>query len=268
MRTTLLVSLVAVALSACATSPTGRSQFLLVSPQAAIVQSEPAYFNTLANFKREGKLLHNPALSDRIQVITGRLVAQAVYYYPWTARWEWSVALVDEPNTINAWCMAGGRMALYSGIVYKLNLSDDEIAHIMGHEISHAIANHTAERMSMAIAQGLAVAAVQVGTEDRNAGDLAGMVANVALSLPNSRAGEAEADEMGMRLTTLAGYEPHAAVTLWQKMARQGGARPPEFLSTHPSPSNRAQRLAAMATQVRPLAPSVPPTPHKVRIYP
>ena len=268
MRARLLVSLVAVVLSACATSPTGRSQFLLISPQAAIAQSEPAYFNALADFRRQGKLLDNPVLGDRIRVISGRLVGQAVQYYPHTARWEWSVALIDDPNQINAWCMAGGRMAIYSGIIHKLRLSDDEIAQIMGHEISHAIANHTAERMSIAIAQGLTVAVIQASTENSAAGDLANFAASIALSLPNSRAGEAEADELGLRLATLAGYNPDAAVTLWQKMQQYGGPAPPEFLSTHPSAANRIERLAAMAASVRPMAPSVPPAPHDVRVYP
>ena len=111
----LLCSLLALLISACATSPTGRSQFVLVSPESAIAQSRVAYENQVHALRRDGALLHNPALSRRIERITGRLVTEAVRLYPHTARWEWSVALIDDPETINAWCMAGGRMAIYSG---------------------------------------------------------------------------------------------------------------------------------------------------------
>ena len=264
----LLFACTAVLVSACQTSPTGRSQFILVSPESAVAQSKSAYESQVQSFHRDGKLLHDPALSRRIETITGRLVTEAVRLYPHAARWQWSVALVDEPDTINAWCMAGGRMAIYSGIVNKLALSDDEIAHIMGHEISHALANHTAERMSMAMAQGLAVLAVQLGTESREAGDLANTIADLSLTLPNSRSAEAEADEIGMILAVRAGYEPLAAVSLWQKMAKQGGAGPPEFLSTHPSPGHRADRLAALAREAQGLSPAKPPKAHPVRMYP
>lgn len=268
MRRLLLLVLIPVLVAACATSPTGRSQFLLVSPEAAIARSQPAYLSQISAFAREGRLLNDPVLSDRVELITGRLVAEAVRHYPHTAGWDWSVALVDAPEQVNAWCMAGGRMAIYSGIVYQLDLSDQEIAQVMGHEISHAIANHTAEKMSLAIAQGLAVTAVQVGTGDGQVADLANSAANVALSLPNSRSAESEADHLGMQLAALAGYDPYAAITLWQKMAKHGGARPPAFLSTHPSPSNRARSLAAMAKDMQGLLPSRPPRPHPVKIYP
>ncbi len=265
----LLCSLLALLVSACATSPTGRSQFILISPDSAIAQSRVAYENQVQALRRDGALLNDPALSRRIERITGRLVTEAVRLYPHTAMWEWSVALIDEPETINAWCMAGGRMAIYSGIVFKLDLSDDEIAHIMGHEISHALANHTAERMSIAIAQGLAVLAIQLGTESQQAGEMADSVANVALTLPNSRSAELEADEIGMMLAVRAGYEPLAAVSLWEKMAKRGGgARPLEFLSTHPSPGNRAARLAALAEEFQRFAPDRTPEVFPVRMYP
>ena len=151
---------VAVALSGCVTSPTGRSQFLLVSPDAAIAESRVAYLATVRQLQREDKLLNDPLLAERVGEVTGRVVAATVARYPHTAGWNWSVALIDGPETVNAWCMAGGRMAVYSGLVHQLDLTDDELAQIMGHEIAHAVANHTAERMSMAIASGLGLAAV------------------------------------------------------------------------------------------------------------
>ena len=177
--------------------------------------------------------------------------------------------LVDDPEMVNAWCMAGGRMAIYSGLVSKLDPSDDELAHVLGHEISHAIANHSAEQMSLAILQGLAVTAIEIETGDRGTAAAADMLATVALDLPNSRGAEHEADQLGMELAYKAGYEPAAAVTLWDKMrAEGGGAGVPQFLSTHPDPDNRAARLAIQPinrNQPRPAHESAPGAIHSVR---
>ena len=260
--------LMAALLAGCTTSPTGRQQFMLVPPDAAISMAQTAYMDTLRQFARRGKLMNDPRLAERMARITGRLVAVAVQDYPHTAGWEWSVALIDDATVLNAWAMAGGRMAIYRGLIEKLSLSDDEIAHIMGHEIAHAIANHHAERMSMVLARNLAVSVVKQNTEeDSQAAPIADTVATVALTLPNSRSGEEEADNLGMRMATKAGYAPQAAVTLWQKMARHSGPRPPEFLSTHPDPASRITALSALVDNVQHLRPAAPPAPHEVRIY-
>ena len=252
----------------CTTSPTGRQQFMLVPPDAAVSMAQTAYMDTLRQFARVGKLMNDPRLAERMARITGRLVAVAVQDYPHTAGWEWSVALVDDATVLNAWAMAGGRMAVFRGLIEKLNLSDDEIAHIMGHEIAHAVANHDAERMSMVLAQNLAVSVVKQNTEeDSQAAPIANTVATVALTLPNSRSSEEEADKLGLRMATRAGYDPRAVVTLWQKMARHSGSRPPEFLSTHPDPARRVTALSALVEDVQHLRPAVPPEPHGVRIY-
>jgi len=236
--------LVAMVLVGCASSPTGRSQFLLISPEAAIVESETAYLSTMGELDRDGKLVTDPELLGRVARITGRLVTIAETSFPNTRDWQWSVAIIDDPETVNAWCMAGGRMAVYTGLIEQLQLTDDELAQIMGHEISHALANHTAERMSRAIATSIGVVAVGVAA-DNSAAAMAGatLVANVALELPNSRTAESEADTIGMELATRAGYDPEAAVTLWQKMGSLSEKRPPEFLSTHPEPANRQAAL-------------------------
>ncbi len=255
--------------AACATSPTGRTQFMLVPPDLAINESRLAYEQTLGELADSGQMLHDPALAERIERIVGRLVAAAVQTWPHTAGWQWSVVLVDDPEMVNAWCMAGGRMAIYSGLVSKLNPSDDELAHVLGHEISHAIANHSAEQMSLAILQGLAVTAIEIETGDRGTAAAADMLATVALDLPNSRGAEHEADQLGMELAYKAGYEPAAAVTLWDKMrAESGGVGALQFLSTHPDPDNRAARLAIQADQLRNQPPPRPPNPHPVRIHP
>ena len=253
----LLIALLALSLlPACATSPTGRSQLMLISPESAIVESKKAYLSTVDDLEKKNKLVDDPKMVDRVATITGRLVTVAKQKYPQSANWEWSVAIIDDPETVNAWCMAGGRMAVYTGLFQKLNLTDDEFAQIMGHEISHALANHTAERMSRAMATSLGVIAVGVAADNSGAAMMgAAAAAKVALELPNSRTAELEADNLGMRLATLAGYEPDAAVTLWQKMAKAGGSAPPEFLSTHPAPGNREAQLASMIPEMRGLNP-------------
>ncbi len=246
-----LIAILAV-LAGCATSPTGRSQLLLISPESAIVESRKAYISTVRELDAENKLLDDPALADRVQVVTGRLVTIAVQEFPHTRDWDWSVALIDGPETVNAWCMAGGRMAVYSGLFEKLELTDDEFAQIMGHEISHALANHTAERMSVAMATTAGVVVAGAASDNTGAA-LAGaaLAAQLAIQLPNSRASESEADQIGIEIAAKAGYDPAAAVTLWQKMEQEGGSGPIEFLSTHPAPGNRQARLGEMVPEMQ-----------------
>lgn len=241
-------------LSACATSPTGRSQLMLVSPEQAISSSREAYVQTLLPLEREGKIDSNPITSKRIRLITGRIIAQAIQIYPHTRNWEWSIKVIDDPEMVNAWCMAGGKMAIYTGLINKLQATDDEIAQVMGHEISHALANHTAERMSVALATqlGLSGVAIAAGNNQYKGAILSGtsLAAATAITLPNSRTSETEADRMGIELAARAGYDPRAAARLWQKMAKAGGSGPPQFLSTHPSPANRQGTLEVLAGQM------------------
>lgn len=251
----LFVSLLAL-LTACTTSPTGRSQLMLVSPQSAIVQSKAAYLNTVKTLGDEDKLVDDPQTVDRVARITGQVVSAAVDAFPQSRQWEWSVAIIDDDETVNAWCMAGGRMAVYTGLIEKLQLTDAEFAQIMGHEIAHALANHTAERMSRAIATSIGVVAVGAATESGEAAQGAALAATLALQLPNSRVAESEADAIGMRLATQAGFDPEAAVTLWQKMGSLSEDRPPEFLSTHPAPQNRQTALNRMIPAMRKLNPT------------
>ena len=265
MKKILLLILACSLLPACTTSPTGRSQLMLVSPESAIVESKKAYLSTVSELDKEQKLVDDPAMADRVATITGRLVTEAIAKYPQSAKWEWSVAIVNDPETVNAWCMAGGRMAVYTGLFEKLHLTDDEFAQIMGHEISHALANHTAERMSRAMATSIGVVAVGIMSDNKVAAmGGAAVAAKVALDLPNSRAAESEADQIGMELAVRAGYDPDAAVSLWQKMGAQGGSKPPQFLSTHPAPGNREAALAAMIPTMRNLNPGG----HKAAVHP
>ena len=264
-----LVTITAALVAACATSPTGRKQLMLVSEQQAISASRQAYVQEIGKAKQAGKLVSDPRVLNRVEVITERLVAQAIKMRPASAGWEWSVQVIDEPKTVNAWCMAGGRMAIYTGLIQQVDPTDDELAQVMGHEIAHALANHTAERMSVAMAGQAGVLAV--GLMSDNPGQTmaaAAVAAKLAIDLPNSRTAETEADRIGIELAARAGYDPRAAVTLWQKMARAGGGKaPPAFLSTHPSDDQRQQRLGALVPKMMPYyqAPGARPS-HPVRI--
>lgn len=230
---------------------------MLVSPERAIEASSEAYVQTLKPLSDKGKLDNNPPVSKRVKHITGRIISQAIIQYPHTRNWDWNVKVIDAPETINAWCMAGGRMAIYSGFIDKIKPTDDELAQVMGHEISHALANHTAEKMSVAMAAQLGLIAVAITTRESSNSRAtltgAALAAKLALQLPNSRIAEREADRMGIELAARAGYDPYAAASLWGKMARAGGKKQLEFLSTHPSSENRQKTLKKLAEKVMPL---------------
>jgi len=268
LRQVAVTALTALVVVACATSPTGRRQLMLVSEDQAISASRQAYVQDMSKLKSQGKLVTDPKLLARIERITERLVAQAVAMRPDSARWEWSVEVIDEPKTVNAWCMAGGRMAVYTGLILKVDPTDDELAQVMGHEIAHALANHTAEKMSMSIASQVGVLAAGMASDKPGQTmAMAAAAAALAINLPNSRAAEAEADRIGIELAAKAGYDPRAAATLWQKMANVGGATPPAFLSTHPGPDQRQQKLAKLAPKMQPYyAAAANPPSHPVRV--
>lgn len=250
----LLILFILICVTGCATSPTGRSQLMLVSPEQAIAASREAYVQTLLPLEKKGKIDNDVVASKRVKLITGRIIAQAISLYPRSREWGWSVKVIDDPKTVNAWCMAGGKMAIYTGLINKLKATDDEIAQVMGHEISHALANHTAEKMSVAMASQLGLMGVGIATGNSKYGGAiltgSSLAAAVAVTLPNSRTSEAEADFMGIELAARAGYDPRAAVTLWDKMGKVGGGGQPQFLSTHPSAANRQETLKALADKM------------------
>ena len=250
-----LVLLLALLSTACAVNPvTGRRQLMLVSEQQAIKDSKEAYVAEMNQLDQKGKLSQDKALIQRVETITGKLVAQAVKFRPETSDWEWSVKVIAEPDTVNAFCMAGGRMAIYTGLIDKLRASDDEIAQVMGHEIAHALSNHTAEKMSMAMATSTGVALLGIAQRDNPLAVSAGaMAAAVAVQLPNSRTAESESDEIGIKLAAMAGYDPRAAVTLWQKMAEVSGGSEFDWLSTHPAPGKRQEALQKLVPKMDPL---------------
>jgi predicted Zn-dependent protease len=247
------VVLCAALLMACATSPTGRRQLMLVSEDSAISASKEAYVEMLKPYAQKGKINNDPALVKRVDTIAGRLIAQAIKMRPETKSWDWSIKIIDDPEVVNAWAMAGGKMALYTGLIDKIKPTDAELAQVLGHEIAHALAKHSAEKMSIAMASSIGVLAVGVAADNKGlALGGAALAAALAVEKPNSRAAESEADRIGIELAAKAGYDPRAAITLWQKMAKVGGQGPPQFLSTHPSPANREKKLAEYVPEMMP----------------
>ena len=247
-------------LAGCQSNPvTGRSQLMLVSESTAINESKQAYSALMQPLAKDGKVDSDPATVARVHQITSRLIAQAIKYRPETQDWEWSVKVIDDPKTVNAWCMAGGRMAVYTGLIQQIKPTDDELAQVMGHEISHALAKHSQEKMSRAMAMQVGLGALAITQSNSQYAGLtltgAQAAAVVALELPNSRTAETEADRIGIELAAKAGYDPHAAVTLWEKMAKVGsggGQSRTDFLSTHPAPVKRMETLAALVPQMMP----------------
>lgn len=245
-------------LSGCATSSlTGRSQFMVVSESHAISGSASAYRSMIGGLSRKGKVEAGTPRAERVKAITDRLIAQAVRFRPDAATWDWQVEVINDPKVINAFCMAGGKMAIYTGFWEKLSVTDDEVTAIMGHEIGHALASHTREHMSVAYTSqlgALVLSALFASKNDpnsfrRNAETLSSAAA-LAITLPNSREGEEEADQIGIELAARAGFDPRAAVTLWQKMQKEEKVSPPQFLSTHPSNETRIQNLSALVPKV------------------
>ena len=186
---------------------------------------------------------------QRLRYIAQRLIP---YTYEWNrraAQWKWEVILIGSPQ-INAFCMPGGKIAFYWGILQKLQLNDDEVAMIMGHEMAHALREHARERMGKTFATR---GALEIGSALLGLGDLGRMAAGMGgqlLTLTFSRSDESEADLVGMELAARAGYNPAAGITLWQKMAAANKGAPPEFLSTHPAGTTRIKDIEANLPKV------------------
>ena len=260
--TFLCLCLVPILISGCATNAmTGRSQLSLVSEKSAIAQSSKLYSSMIEGYGKKGKVSTDPALNERVQKITNRLVEQAILYRPDSQSWKWQVSVIEDDAT-NASCMPGGKMVVFTGLINKIQPTDDELAQVMGHEISHALANHGAEKMSVGMVTSAAVALVSVAVAASGGGDTsayqrrqrqdistgaAGLAAAAFIGLPNSRGAETEADKLGIELASRAGYDPAAAVTLWKKMMEANGQKSSsDFMSTHPSPPNRIAALEAL----------------------
>jgi len=250
----------ALVLGGCQTTTSGgsvgadRKQLMLVSSQELDQAAAQAYAKLQSDASQKGVLNRDQAMLQRVRAIASRIEPQTRVFRPDAPGWRWEVNVITS-NELNAFCMPGGKIMVYSGLVSQLRLTDDEIAVVLGHEIAHALREHSREQVSQAIA---AQTAIGIGAAlfgfGQGSADLAGLGYEAFVATRFSRNDETEADRIGLELTARAGYDPRAGVTLWQKMlsVSQGG-RPPQFLSSHPAEASRVQEIQALLPTVMPL---------------
>jgi predicted Zn-dependent protease len=232
-------------------------QMSVFTPSEAEVAAtaQQQYQQVMQGAAHKGALNREPTQTARVQRVAQRLIPHTAVFRDDAARWPWQVNVLTS-NEINAWCMPGGKIAVYTGLLTQLALTDDELAAVLGHEIAHALREHVRERMGrqQATEAGTAVgAAVLEYFTGVNPGELGHTFTQVMFVLPHSREQEQEADRIGVELAARAGYDPRAAVALWQKIAARGGGQPPPWLSPHPAHATRIRDLQAYAQPVLPL---------------
>lgn len=216
-----------------------RSQFMLVSSDMAFGSGNSFYLQEVKNADKNSSLNPNKKQTDRLRAIAANLIPHTKVFRDDAPSWPWEVNVMKSPE-VNAYCAGKGKIMFYTGILEKITITDDEIAAVMGHEIAHALREHSRERMSQAYAQNLGLTlAGAFAKSDALTMQAAVVLSQLTITLPYSREHEREADRMGLELMARGGYDPSAAVKLWEKMSKMGGSKPIEFLSTHPSNQSR-----------------------------
>lgn len=252
--------LAALTLGGCQTTTSGgavgtdRQQLLLVSSQQLEQMAAQSYSKLTSEAAAKGTLNTDASMLRRLRAIAQRIEPQTKIFRPDAPYWKWEVNMINS-SELNAFCMPGGKIIFYSGLIRQLNLSDEEIAVVMGHEISHALREHSREQVSQALAAqsaiGLGAALFGFG---QGSADIAGVLYQSLVATRFSRTDENEADRMGLELSARAGYDPRAGVTLWKKMIKaNSGGSPPVFLSTHPTEASRVQQIEKLLPTVLPL---------------
>ncbi|MGM9487848.1 M48 family metallopeptidase [Ideonella sp. YS5] len=239
-----------------------RSRFTDIVSADEVEQAAGAQYGQL---KRDaaGKALLAPEghpQLQRLRAIANRIIPFAT---PWNARaakWRWEVILIHKKD-LNAFCMPGGKIAFFDGLLSRLQLTDDEVAVILGHEMAHALREHARERMGKTAATRVGAGLISALFGLGNLGDAALSVSAQLLTLKFSREDESEADLIGLDLAARAGYDPRAGVTLWQKMMKAAEGAPPEFISTHPASPTRVRDIEAAMPKVQPLYAAAPRPP-------
>ena len=249
-------------LSGCASttlntdSDVSMRQLLILPEFMANSMSVEAYKEALKIAEKNNKLNTDKNLLNRVRNISYKLIDKAIFFRDDANEWKWEIN-VEDNEEVNAYCMPGGKIMVFSGLVEKTNATDDELAAVIGHEIVHALREHGRERMSTALIQqvgiiGFAAYIANKGTRVSTDAAVQAVALGTTLffALPNSREQEREADKMGIELMALAGYNPMAAVSLWRKMNELSEFSMPEFLSTHPSNENRIKDLTEHAKKI------------------
>jgi len=216
-----------------------RSQFMLVSSEQAFSSGNSFYLQEIKTADKNSSLNPDKKQTARLKSIAAKLIPQTKIFRDDAPSWAWEVNIMKS-SEINAYCAGRGKIMFYTGILEKVTTTDDEIAAVMGHEIAHALREHARERMSQSYAQNLGLSIAGALTKsDGMTMQAAAILSQLAITLPYSREHEREADRMGLELMARAGYNPNAAVKVWEKMSKIGGSKTPEFLSTHPSNQSR-----------------------------
>ncbi len=235
-----------------------RKQIKIFSDDYLYSKAFPAY----ENFKSQSKLITNTNESEKIINIGLNIKNSINVYYknlneddP-TSNFQWEFVLVDDENTKNAWCMPGGKIAFYSGIL-PIAKNDDGLAAIMGHEIAHAVARHSAERMSTAMVIDAGTYALEKLVLGQRLPSFSRQLRTYGLDLPFNRKQESEADYMGIIFSNLAGYNIEESYKIWERMQKASGVGPAEFFSTHPSPKNRINKLKEWIPLVKAQYPAI-----------
>ncbi len=251
-----LIALAAGCAAIRTTTPGGvgidRAQRMSVSAQDVDIMAGKQYAGILDEAGRSKLLDTDPAQVNRVREVSRRLVAQTGAFRDDAPGWPWEVHVIESPE-LNAWCMPGGRVAVYSALIVKLRLTDAELAAVMGHEISHALREHAREKLSQAAGVNavLGVASSVIGVDVTGVGSQG---YELLVGLPNSREMETEADRMGVELMARAGYDPAAAANVWVKIDQASNdIELLQFLSTHPSTRSRIADMRRTAEVVRPL---------------
>jgi predicted Zn-dependent protease len=266
MKKYLLIGIGAIGLFySCATNPmTGKKELNFVSNSELF----PSSFQQYGTFLKENKVISGTADAKRVETVGMKIKLAAEKYLTYLGQtqylngYQWEYKLIDSKE-VNAWCMPGGKIVVYTGI---LPITKDEtgLATVMGHEVSHALANHGAQRMSAAQLQELGAVGVAVATGGQSDEkqqmwqQYYGIGSQVGVMLPFSRNHESEADKIGLTLMAIAGYNPDEAIVFWQRMSAQStGQSPPEFLSTHPSDATRIANLKVLIPEAKATAAKV-----------